>query len=125
MPEQTSHYSSSTYEQVFELSGSEVITKLKEIFNQLEASLKEGATGAKQVLREGMIRRIIIQSESGKEIFATPVNVGVGVGVLGLIVAPLISAVAGVVLVVKRCKLVIVREKSPEGPASDGPATKT
>ena len=109
--------SSNTYEQVFELSGSEVISKLKEVFNQLEAALKEGAGGAKQVLHEGMIRRIIVQNESGKEIFSAPVNVGVGVGLVGLIAAPLISAVAGVVLVAKKCRLVIVREMSSGDPA--------
>ena len=89
-----------------------MISKLKEIFNQLEASLKEGAGGAKQVLREGMIRRIIIQNESGREIFSAPVNVGVGVGLVGLIAAPLIAAAAGVVLVVRKCR--------PSANAGDG-----
>ena len=120
MPEKSFH-SSSTYEQVFELSGSEVISKLKEIFNQLEGSFKEGAGGAKHVLREGMIRRIIIQNESGREIFSAPVNVGVGVGLVGLIAAPLIAAAAGVVLVVRKCRLVIVREKDTGGDASNDP----
>lgn len=100
-----------------------MISKLKEIFNQLEASLKEGAGGAKQVLREGMIRRIIIQNESGREIFSAPVNVGVGVGLVGLIAAPLIAAAAGVVLVVRKCRLVIVREKDSEGAASGNSAS--
>ena len=117
MPEQKPG-SSSTYEQVFELSGSEVISKLKEIFNQLEATLKDGAGGAREAFHEGMIRRIIIQNEAGKDIFSAPVNIGVGVGLVGMIVAPLISAVAGVVLVAKRCRLVIVRERDVESPAS-------
>ena len=114
MQEQSSSHTSTTYEQVFELSGSEVIDKLKEVFSQLEAALKEGAGGAKQVFHEGMIRRIIIQTESGREIFSAPVNVGVGVGLVGLVVAPIISAVAGVVLVAKKCRLVVVREKNPD-----------
>jgi len=111
MSEESSDHASSTYEQVFELSGSEVISKLKEILTQFESTLKEGAGGAKQVFHEGMIRRIIIQNEAGKELFSAPVNVGVGVGLAGLILAPLISAAAGVVLVAKKCKLIIVREK--------------
>ena len=125
MPEQDSPHLSSTYEEVFELSGPEVISKLKEIFHQLESALKEGAGGAKQVLREGMIRRVIIQNESGKEIFSAPVNVGVGVGLVGLIAAPLIAAAAGIVLVAKRCRLIVVREKNSEDPASSTVDSRT
>lgn len=78
----------------FKLSSGSVIDKIKEL------------------VKKGNVRKIIIKTDAGRSLVEIPLTVGVGVGVVGTITAPLLT-VLGVVGIFA-ARLTIVIEKSLE-----------
>lgn len=78
----------------FKLSSGSVIDKVKEL------------------VKKGNVRKIIIKTDAGRSLIEIPLSVGVGVGAVGIITAPLLT-VLGVVGVFA-ARLTIVIEKSLE-----------
>jgi len=66
----------------------------------------------KELVKKGNVRKIIIKTDSGRSLVEIPLSVGVGVGTVGMITAPLLT-VLGVVGVFA-ARLTIVVEKSLE-----------
>lgn len=78
----------------FKISGPELVAKVKEI------------------IEAGKARKIIIKNESGVPLIEIPLHVGVPVAALGVLVAPVLTAVAALATLVARCTVVIVRTDS-------------
>ena len=76
----------------FELSGDQVVAKVK------------------QLLHEGNIRRISLQTEEGKTLIEVPLTVGVvGAAVVSL-VAPVWAAIGAIAALVADLRIVVERE---------------
>ena len=76
------------YQEEFQVSGSEVINKVKEL------------------IKEGSARRIIIKNEKGESILEIPL----AIGVIGAILAPILAAVGAVAALVTKCTIVVVKK---------------
>ena len=73
----------------FKLAGEEVLKQLKEL------------------IREGNVRKIIIQNEEGKEILSMPLTWGA----IGAVVAPALAVVGAVAGLLTKCTLIVVKEE--------------
>lgn len=76
---------------VFEVSGDEVVAKIKSL------------------LREGNIRRVILQTEAGKTLFEIPLTIGLVGVAAGLFFATPLVAVAAIAAVVAKLKIKVKR----------------
>jgi hypothetical protein len=75
----------------FEVSGEEVIAKIKEL------------------VREGNVRRISLQDKDGNTMIEVPLTIGVAAGVAGVLVAPVLAAIGAIAALVARMKIVVER----------------
>lgn len=89
----------STYTEEFSVAGSKIKDTLKGI------------------LREGNVRRIMIQNASGRTIIDMPLTAGV----VGAALAPLWIAIAGIAALAASYKILVVRDVSgPPAPMPNG-----
>ena len=72
----------------FKVNGEELLTKVKEL------------------IKEGNVRRIIINAKDGKTLVELPLTVGV----IGMVLAPVLAAVGAIAALVTECTIVVVRE---------------
>ena len=79
--------------EVFELSGDEVVAK------------------AKQLVREGNVRRLILKTEGGNTLIEVPVTVGVGVAAGLVLLAPVWAAIGALAAIATDLTLVVEREE--------------
>lgn len=71
----------------------------------------------KSLIHEGTVRHIGIKDAAGKTVLEFPV----AVGVLGIVIAPMLAAVAGLAVMAADYTLVVTREEDPTPPpTSDG-----
>jgi hypothetical protein len=77
----------------FELSGDQVIAKVKEL------------------LHEGHIRRISLQTEEGRTLIEVPLTVGVAGATVLTLVAPVWAAIGAVAALVADLRVVVEREE--------------
>ena len=77
----------------FELSGDQVVTKIK------------------QLLHEGNIRRISLQTEEGKTLIEVPLTVGVAGAAVVTLVAPVWAAIGAIAALVADLRVVVEREE--------------
>jgi len=77
----------------FELSGDQVVAKVKEL------------------LHEGNIRRISLQTEEGKTLIEVPLTVGVAGATVLTLVAPVWAAIGAVAALVADLRVVVEREE--------------
>ncbi len=75
----------------FEVSGDEVIAKIKEL------------------VHEGNVRRISLQDKDGNTMIEVPLTIGVAAGVAGVLVAPVLAAIGAIAALVARLKIVVER----------------
>lgn len=61
----------------------------------------------KQLIREGNVRRIIINGRDGKTLIELPLTIGV----VGMVLAPVLAAVGAIAALVTECTIQVVREK--------------
>lgn len=76
---------------------------------------KVSADGAvakiKEIIAEGNVRRIIIQTEEGKSLIEFPLTVGVAAAAGVLLLAPLLAAVGALAAIVTDLTIVVEREE--------------
>ena len=63
----------------------------------------------KELIKEGNIRKIIIEDQSGKELMSFPLSLGV----VGALVAPVLAAIGAVAALVGECTITVEREEPP------------
>ena len=76
-------------EEVFKVSGEDLIRKIKEI------------------IREGNARRVIIKNEKGATIVEFPLTIGV----VGTVLAPVLAAVGAIAALATKCTIVVEKRK--------------
>ncbi len=81
----------SRYEE-FQVKGEELITKMKEL------------------VREGNVRRVIIENDEGKTLIEIPLTIGV----VGAVLLPVYAAVGAIAAMVTHCKIRIERRGDEE-----------
>jgi hypothetical protein len=65
----------------------------------------------KEIIAEGNVRRIIIQTEEGKTLIEFPLTVGVAAAAGVLLLAPLLAAVGALAAIVTDLTIVVEREE--------------
>lgn len=78
----------------FKISGSDLVTKVKEI------------------IAAGKARKIIIKNDKGDSLLEIPLHVGAPVAALGVILAPVLTALAALAAVLTKCTLVVVKKEA-------------
>lgn len=68
----------------------------------------------KNLIHEGSVRHIAIKDASGKTVLEFPV----AVGVLGIVIAPMLAAVAGLAVMAADYTLVVTREEDAAPPST-------
>lgn len=86
---QTQHEQVRTEE--FEINGDQVVDKVKEL------------------LHEGNIRRISLQTDSGSTLFEVPLTIGLAGVVAGVVLAPMLAAIGALAAIVTRMKVRVER----------------
>lgn len=81
-----------TNNEEFSVSGAELLAKIKEL------------------VKEGKARKIIIKSEKGDDLLELPLNVGVGVGAVTVLLAPVLAAVGALAALVTKVTIVVVKK---------------
>jgi hypothetical protein len=84
----TSSKTSSGKEETFEVKGEDLLKKIKGLIN------------------EGNVRRIIIKDKEGKTIMELPLTIGV----VGAVLAPVLSVVGAVAALVTECSITVERK---------------
>lgn len=77
---------------------------------EYRVSADETVAKVKELIAEGNIRRIIIQSEEGKNLIEFPLTVGVAAAAGVLFLAPLLAAVGALAAIVTDLTIVVERE---------------
>ncbi len=80
--------SSTKKEETFEISGENLIKKVKEL------------------IKEGNVRKITILDKNGKEIIVIPLTIGV----VGALLAPSLAAIGAIAALVTECSIKVERE---------------
>ena len=75
----------------FQVKGEELIAKVKEL------------------IREGNVRRIIIDNEEGRTLIEIPLTVGV----VGAVLLPVWAAIGAIAALVANCSIEVEREEEP------------
>ncbi|MEX0773686.1 MAG: DUF4342 domain-containing protein [Balneolales bacterium] len=84
----------------------------KTIFEEFKVSGTQLMSRVKQLIREGNIRRIMIKGRNGRTLVETPLTFGVA-GASGLfILAPLITAIGAVAVMVSNASIIVERYKN-------------
>lgn len=78
----------------FEISGDQVVAKIKEL------------------IRQGNIRRIVLQTQEGKTLFELPLTIGLTGAVAITVLAPVLAAVGALAAVIAKLKVKVERMDS-------------
>ena len=74
---------------------------------EFEATSQDLVDQLKRLVREGNVRRVIVRAKDGRQLLNIPLTVGV----IGLIWAPVLLAVAGIVGLAKEFTIVVERRE--------------
>ena len=77
---------------------------------EFKVSADETVAKIKEIIAEGNVRRIIIQTEEGKTLIEFPLTVGVAAAAGVLLLAPLLAAVGALAAIVTDLRIVVERE---------------
>jgi hypothetical protein len=77
----------------FELRGEEVVAKIKEL------------------VREGNVRRISLQTDEGKTLIEVPLTIGVAGAAVATLLAPVWAAIGAVAALLAKLRIVVEREE--------------
>jgi CBS domain-containing protein len=80
----------------------------REVFR---VSADETVAKVKEIVAEGNVRRIIIQTEEGKTLIEFPLTVGVAAAAGVLLLAPMLAAVGALAAIVTDLTIVVEREE--------------
>jgi hypothetical protein len=78
-----------TTKESFRVSGEDLLNKIKEL------------------IKEGNIRKVIIQDHAGKELMSFPLTIGV----VGTLFAPVLAAVGALAALVGECSILVERDE--------------
>ena len=78
---------------------------------EFKVSADETVAKIKEIVAEGNVRRIIIQTEEGKTLIEFPLTIGVAAAAGVLLLAPLLAAVGVLAAIVTDLTLVVEREE--------------
>jgi hypothetical protein len=78
---------------------------------EYRVSADETVAKIKELIAEGNVRRIIIQSEEGRNLIEFPLTVGVAAAAGVLLLAPLLAAVGALAAIVTDLTIVVEREE--------------
>ena len=78
---------------------------------EFKVSADETVAKIKEIIAEGNVRRIIIQTEEGKTLIEFPLTVGVAAAAGVLLLAPLLAAVGALAAIVTDLTIVVEREE--------------
>jgi Domain of unknown function (DUF4342) len=89
------------------------------IFEQVKVAAGDLSDKVKELIHEGNVRRIIIKDESGHTFVEIPLTVAT----VGVVLAPVLAAVAAIATVVSHFEVVVERAASGSRPAAAGTHT--
>jgi len=78
---------------------------------EFKVKADETVAKIKEIIAEGNVRRIIIQTEDGKTLIEFPLTVGVAAAAGVLLLAPLLAAVGALAALVTDLTIVVEREE--------------
>jgi hypothetical protein len=78
---------------------------------EFKVSADETVAKIKEIIAEGNVRRIIIQTDEGKTLIEFPLTVGVAAAAGVLLLAPLLAAVGALAAIVTDLTIVVEREE--------------
>ena len=76
---------------------------------EFKVTADETVAKVKEIIAEGNVRRIIIQTEDGKNLIEFPLTVGVAAAAGVLLLAPLLAAVGALAAIVTDLTIVVER----------------
>ena len=86
---------------------------VKGFTEELKVEGKELVDTVKRIIHEGNVRRIVIRNSDGRTVLDVPVSAGV----LGVVVFPIVAAVAAIVVFTSKYTLLIERSGPPAAPS--------
>ena len=75
----------------------------------------EAVAKVKQLVQEGNVRRIILQTEEGRTLIEVPLTLGVAAAAGVLFLAPLLAAIGAFAAIVTHLTIVVERVEEVEG----------
>jgi hypothetical protein len=88
-----------------------MVSEVKVRTEEFKVSADETVAKIKEIIAEGNVRRIIIQTEEGKTLIEFPLTVGVAAATGVLLLAPLLAAVGALAAIVTDLTIVVEREE--------------
>ena len=85
------------------------MTEEKVRTEEYSVSADEAVKKIKEVLDEGNVRRIVIQTDEGKTLIEFPLTIGVAAAAGVLLLAPLLAAVGALAAIVTDMRIVVER----------------
>lgn len=93
--------------------------KFDKVFEEFKVHANEAGAKIQELIHEGNVRRIIVRDEHGHTFVEIPVTVGVA----GVILAPVLAAVAAMAALIANFTLVVERAKPPAPAPTPGAQT--
>ncbi|MEX0778227.1 MAG: DUF4342 domain-containing protein [Balneolales bacterium] len=85
------------------------------IFEEFKVSGNQLLNRVKQLVKEGNVRRIMVKDRNGRTLIETPLSLGI-IGAGGLLVmAPLITAIAGAAIFASDARVIVERYANKNG----------
>ena len=78
---------------------------------EYRVSADESVAKIKELVQEGNVRRVIIQTDEGRTLIEFPLTIGVAAAAGVLLLAPLLAAVGALAAIVTDLTIVIEREE--------------
>lgn len=85
------------------------MTKQKSLKEEFTVLGEEVVRKVKELVHEGNVRRISLQTEEGKTLIEVPLTVGVAGAAVTTLVAPVLAAIGAIAALVAKCKIVVER----------------
>jgi len=95
---------------LLESKGESIVSEEKGRVEEFELSGDQVVTKVKQLLHEGNIRRISLQTDEGKTLIEVPLTMGVAGAAVVSLVAPVWAAIGAIAALVADLRIVVERE---------------
>ena len=99
----TSNVEKRSYQEELQVMGEQLVARVKEL------------------IHEGNVRRIIIKQED-RTLIEIPLSIGLGVGIVTVLTAPLLAALGAIGALLTKCTIEVVRTETPTTPPEEPPA---
>lgn len=84
------------------------------VFEEIQGTLEEILEQVKRLIRDGNARRVIIENKKGKVLFQSQLTMGTAGAAFLVFYAPILSAIATIVLMANEVKVIVEKDESPE-----------